>query len=164
MGKQLIPKGGNDRVMTPDHLAEKIVGHFIPFGCSVLEPCKGDGAFIRAFEKFGINPIWCEIDEGRDFFEYDGDVDWIITNPPFSQFRAFLQKSLNVADNIVFLSLANAFFFTGRLRDIRQAGFGFKEIVFVDAPPKPWPQFGIQLAFTHIQRNYTGKCKFTYEN
>ena len=32
MGRSLIPKGGNDRVMTPDPLAQYIVDHFKPDG------------------------------------------------------------------------------------------------------------------------------------
>lgn len=164
MGERLIPKGGNDCVMTPDYLADKIVSHFNPFGQTVLEPCKGEGAFMRAFQKFGINADWCEINEGVDFYEYDKKVDWIITNPPYSQFRAFLKKSTEVANNVVFLSLGNAFFFTARLRIVRSMGFGFKEIIFIDHPPKPWPKFGAQLAVTHIQKGYNGACKFTYDS
>lgn len=157
-GRSLISKGGNDRIMTSDELAEEIVAHYNPFGCSVLDPCKGQGAFMRAFEKFGINADWCEIDEGRDFFTYDKKVDWIITNPPYSIFTAFLDKATDVADNIVFLSLANAWLFNSRLRIMKAKGFGFKERTFIDNPEN-FPKFGATFAYTHIQRGYTGKCK-----
>jgi hypothetical protein len=30
-------------------------------------------------------------------------VDWIITNPPWSQMRRFLQQAMSVADHVVFL-------------------------------------------------------------
>lgn len=161
--RSLIPKGGNDRVMTPDSLASDIVGHFMPFGAKCLEPCKGEGAFIRAFENYGIVPEWCEIDQGKDFFEYDGKVDWIITNPPFSILSNFLEHSLKVADNVVFLCLGNAMFFKKRIRLINNANFGFKEMVFVDTPPKPWPQFGIQMAVVHLQKDYRGKVLISYD-
>jgi hypothetical protein len=164
MGRALLPKGGKDRVMTPDALAEQIVGYFNPFGKTVLEPCKGEGAFMRAFEKYGINADWCEIDEGRDFYEYDKKVDWIITNPPYSQMTKFLNKSLEISDNIVFLCLANAMMFTSRVRPINQAGFGFKEIVFVDTPPKPWPSFGVPLVTVHLKKGYKGSCSFVYDH
>jgi hypothetical protein len=160
--KRLIPKGGNDVVMTPDPLALDIVKHFQPYGWKCLEPCKGEGAFMRAFESCGINADWCEIREGKDFFQYSGHVDWIITNPPFSILTNFLEHSLKVADNIVFICLGNAMFFKKRIRLIKQAKFGFKEIVFIDTPPKPWPQFGIQMAVVHLQRGYKGKVTFEY--
>jgi len=162
-GKSLLPKGGNDRIMTPDTLAEQMVSYFNPFGKTVLEPCKGEGAFMRAFEKYGINADWCEIDEGKDFYEYDKKVDWIITNPPYSQLTKFLVKSLSVADNVVFLCLANAMFFTARIRTIHRAGFGVKEIVYVNPPEKPWPRFGVPIAMVHLQRNYKGSCKIVYD-
>jgi hypothetical protein len=83
--KRLIPKGGNDKVYTPDWLAEAIVGHYKPCG-SFLEPCSGGGAFVRAAKKFGLKNIttW-EIDEGYDFLEmidphpYE-KFDWSISN------------------------------------------------------------------------------------
>ena len=36
----------NDVVFTPDPIAKTIVGMFKPSGI-VLEPCKGEGAFLR---------------------------------------------------------------------------------------------------------------------
>jgi hypothetical protein len=163
MGKSLIPKGGSDLVNTPDELAQKIVSYFNPFGKKCLEPCKGGGAFIKAFLNNSINPDWCEITEGCDFFDYDKKVDWIITNPPYSILSDFLEHSLSVADNIVLLVLGNAMMFKKRIRLVKEAGFGFKEFVFVDTPPPPWPQFGIQLAVVHIQKGYNGLVKFKYD-
>jgi hypothetical protein len=163
MGKSLIPKGGSDLVMTPDDLAQKIVGYFNPFGKKCLEPCKGDGAFVRAFEHHGMNADWCEIIEGRDFFDYTDKVDYIITNPPYSILSDFLEHALEVADNVVLLVLGNAMMFKKRLRLIKEAGCGFKEFIFVDTPPPPWPQFGIQLAVVHIKRGYNGDVKMHYD-
>lgn len=80
--RPLLPKGGNDRVYTPDALARDIVLHFSPSG-RILEPCCGGGAFLRAMP--GCD--WCEIDKGMDFFACTGRYDWIVTNPPYSLFR-----------------------------------------------------------------------------
>jgi type I restriction-modification system DNA methylase subunit len=162
MSRPLTPKGGNDRIYTPDDLARKIVEHFQPEG-TILEPCKGTGAFLKHLP---LHARWMEIDEGRDFLnESSGKgwrYDWIVTNPPYSKFRAFLKRSMEMADNIVFLSLLNAFFMKARLRDIQEQGFGFREILMVDTPPSPWPQMGIQLAATHIQHGYSGPVTITY--
>jgi hypothetical protein len=71
----------------------------------VLEPCAGRGAFVRAFKASGIkNVTTCEIKNGRDFFDCDQRVDWIITNPPFSQMREFLRHGYEIANNVVFLT------------------------------------------------------------
>lgn len=120
MGKQLIPTGTkrNDCVQTPVELALDIVNHFKPQG-KILEPCKGDGSFIQAFETYNLisqlsNPnqsdlewAWTEIKEGKDFFNWEDKVDWIITNPPYSKMRLFMQHSMKVSDNIVFLTTIN---------------------------------------------------------
>lgn len=90
---RLCKQGGTDVVFTPDELANAIVQKFEPSG-RLLEPCRGQGAFCRAFENNGItNYDTCEITEGVDFFNHNQPCDWIITNPPFSKVSAFLQKA-----------------------------------------------------------------------
>ena len=163
MSRPLAPKGGNDKVYTPPELAKHIVEHFQPSG-RLLEPCKGKGAFTDAMYPFTSNGyLSCyEIDVGLDFLQGSPPPhDWVITNPPWSQLRAFLQKSMEVADNVVFLCLVNAFFMKARQEDMRKAGFGMKEILFVTTPPKPWPQTGFNLGAVHIKRGYIGDVKFS---
>jgi len=149
----LVPNGGNDKVYSPSWLAKAIVEHFKPEG-KILEPCKGNGAFTDLMP--GCD--WCEIDLGRDFLTTSTRkrYTWTVTNPPWSQFRAFLQKAMAVSDNVVFLSLVNAFFMKARLNDMKLAGFGFREFLMVPTPVAPWPQTGFQLGAVHIQRGYHG--------
>ena len=161
--RPLAPHGGNDRIYTPQQLAVDIVQHFKPYG-AILEPCAGPigkQAFVDALIDFDLG--WFEIDEGTDFLKSDSKAhyDWVITNPPWSQFRAFLKHSMERADNVVFLALFNAWFMRARVKDVAEAGFGYKEALFLDTPPKPWPQTGFQLAAVHIQRGYQGDLKFS---
>jgi len=86
----------DDEIMTPEYLAEALVNHFKPCG-RILEPCKGTGNFLKFLPK---DTLWCEISEGKNFFDFNEEVDWIITNPPWSQVRKFLQHSLNISKNI----------------------------------------------------------------
>lgn len=159
--RSAIPRGGNDRVMTPPDLALRIVGHFKPQGYSILEPCEGDGSFTAAFETWGTKLVFsCEIDRGEDFLTWETPVDWIITNPPWSNFLAFLKHSMTVAHDVVFLANANAWFVKARINAMRDAGFHFREFAYVPTPKKPWPQFGLQLAAVHISRT-PGNCQFT---
>jgi len=155
MGRGLSTSNGNDCIQTPIYVAQKIVNHFKPKG-TILEPCKGDGNFLKVLPK---NTDWCEIKEGKDFFEVQGHWNWIITNPPYSLYRKFLNKSMEVANNIVFLQLINASFFKARLRDIKQQKFGIKEIWCIDTP-KEFPQFGFQMGCVHYCKNYTGRIIF----
>ena len=144
----------NDEIMTPLSLAEKIVGHFKPKG-RVLEPCRGTGNFLRCLPR---GTEWCEINSGRDFFDYKKKMDWIITNPPWSKIRAFLQHSLEISENIVFLMTINHIWTKARLRDIKEASFGIKEILLVETP-KEFPPLGFQIGAVHLKKNYRGKIK-----
>jgi len=155
MPRPLAPKGGNDKVYTPPELARKIVQHYQPRG-RIMEPCRGEGAFTNAVLETGQQCSWCELDDGIDFLRVEGHWDWIVTNPPWSQFRPFLRRAMGTADNIVFLSLINAFFMRARVEDMRYYGFGIVEIAMLETPPKPWPQTGFQLGATYIKRGHTG--------
>ena len=145
----------NDNVMTPIRLAEKLVNYFAPKGKG-LEPCCGSGNILR----FLKNADWCEIEKGRDFFDCTSKVDYIFTNPPFSKFRKFLIHALKLADDIYFLITINHLWTKARLREIKNNGFGIKEILIFDTP-KEFPQTGFQLGMVHLKKNYKGNIKFS---
>lgn len=90
------PKG--DNVSTPDWCVKDILDFFKPTGI-ILDPCKGEGAFSNQIP----NCLWCEIQDGVDFFEFNQKVDWIIGNPPYSKFRKFFQHAFDLSSNIVWL-------------------------------------------------------------
>jgi hypothetical protein len=169
----------DDVVQTPPALAKRLVNHFQPSG-RMLEPCRGEGNFFRALRAYagrssGTRPKvlvatprrkkrgnveWCEISEGRDFYAWTESVDWVVTNPPWSQIRRFLQQSMSVANHVVFLMTINHVWTKARLRDIREAGFGLKEIVLVDMP-RSFPQSGFQLGAVHFARGWKGPVAVT---
>lgn len=148
----------NDDVMTPVLLCDKIINHFKPTG-KFLEPCAGSGNFLstKYLENYCIVD-YCEIKKGRDFFDYKEKVNWIITNPPWSQIRKFLQHGMKIANNIVFLMTINHLWTKARLRDIKENKFGIKEILMIDTP-KEFPQMGFQVGAIHLQKNYKGDIK-----
>jgi len=156
----------NDDIQTPLALARRLVAHFEPQG-KILEPCRGHGNFLKALREHqrlsakisGLKKSeisWCEVKLARDFFDWDQPVDWIITNPPWSQIRDFLCHAMEMADNVVFLFTINHLWTKARLRDIRNADHGIREIVLVDMP-KTFPQSGFQLGAVHLQYGWKGK-------
>jgi len=68
---------------TPTELAKDLINALaLPASERLYEPFRGEGAFYNAFPD--MNPKdWSEITEGRDYKEYEGEYDWVITNPPF---------------------------------------------------------------------------------
>ena len=165
-------KPSADMVMTPPLLAERIVRHFDPRGL-ILDPCCGKGAFFDAIcehcgDVGGIHSVeWMELSEGRDFLAFEPTMqnpvpwNWIVTNPPWSKFVDFLVQAMSVANHVVFLVTLNHFQTRARMRMIENAGFRFREILLIETPPKPWPQSGFQVAAVHIERGWTGDCKFS---
>lgn len=140
----------DDVVMTPEELAIKLINHFKPQGKG-LEPCRGTGNIWRHLN----NADWCEISEDKDFFDYKEQVDYIFTNPPWSQIRKFLQHSYELANDVYMLFTINHLWTKARLKDMRDAGFGIKEICIFDTPSN-FPQLGFQVGMVHLQKNYDG--------
>jgi hypothetical protein len=68
---------------TPVDLAKDLMVH-VPLAESdrLLEPFRGEGAF---YNNFPVNnpKDWSEITDGRNYIDYTGEYDWVISNPPF---------------------------------------------------------------------------------
>lgn len=142
----------SDLVMTPPHIAKLIVDKYQPKGF-VLEPAKGTG---NIFNELPEPKDWCEITEGRDFFDYHKKVDWIITNPPYSIYDAFLKHSFEVADNVVFLTPIAKAFKSMRVEKMVDEYGGLKEIFLIGTGSKCGFAFGFPTGCLYYQRNYKG--------
>ena len=66
-----------------------------------------------------------------------------------------------ISDNIVFLSSLQSLTLRVRLKAIQDAGFGLREALLLQHPPKPWPVSGFQLVAMHVQRGYKGPLALT---
>ena len=156
----LNPKGGNDKIYTPDSLAKFIVSYFKPTG-RIVEPCSGKGVFLK-YLKYAD---WYEIDKRKDFFDCPNTYDWAITNPPFSKIRKFLLHLYKLkVKNIVFLCPTNHILgLKARLKDMFENGYGIKEILFIDTP-KEFPQSGFQWSINHIKLGFKGCIKLSNKN
>jgi len=99
-------KTTEDVVYTPENIAKltlDILKPYIKDTDKILEPCIWWGAFYNLLKRYK-NVDWCEIEKWRDFFKYNKNVDWIITNPPYSIYEEFLYHSMEIANNVVYLA------------------------------------------------------------
>ncbi|WP_423208027.1 helix-turn-helix domain-containing protein [Paracoccus yeei] len=144
-----------DLVMTPPELAAAVIGHFADrMAGNMLDPARGQGAFHDGLPTH-LDRHWCEIGEGRDFFDWQQPVDWVMTNPPWSRLREFTRHAMRIAPNIVWLTPLTNLTTKARLRDLGEAGFGIAELVRIDTP-QGWPQSGFQLAAAYLRRGHAG--------
>lgn len=80
-----------------------------PYRGKILDPCSGlNKVFYNNFNT--DNKDWCEIDLGRNFYDYKNEVDWCISNPPYH----ILWKDENYKNG-----------FMGKTMEICNKGFGY---------------------------------------
>ncbi len=137
--------------MTPEWCARDMVEYFQPTG-RILEPFRGEGVFCQILP----SAAWCEIDEGRDFYEWVTPVDWIISNPPYSITRAVFAHARRLATNVVFLvPLRNIFSGYGFVRELRSQG-GLPAIRLYGTGGRLGFPMGNCIGAIHWQLGYTG--------
>jgi len=150
-------KKGNDCIMTPEWVAKDMVEHFAPTG-TILEPARGNGVFTNILPQ----AEWCEINEGKDFFDWNKKVDWIISNPPFSVMRKFILHSFNIADDIVYLvPVWKIYLAYGTVKAAQEYG-GIKEIRWYGTGSKLSFPMGNGIGAVHWSRDYRGKMSQTF--
>lgn len=117
----------NDKIYTPQPLANHIISMAnIQPDEWVLDPCRGGGAFYHHLPP--CHKAYCEIDEGKDFYEWKTPVDVVIGNPPYSQWNRWLEHTLRICKKR-FVYLFSVLSLTPRrLKMIHEAGFGITRI------------------------------------
>ena len=147
----------SDIVYTPKEVAQHMVEHFKPKG-RILDPCKGTGVFTDLLS----GADWCEISDGKDFYDYTEKVDWIISNHPYSIFSDFLRHSFTVAENIVYLIPANKTFNSYKMmKEIADWG-GIVEMNVIAPGSKLKFPIGFCIAAVHFKKGYKGDMKTTF--
>nr|WP_250808543.1 hypothetical protein [Neorhizobium tomejilense] len=141
-----------DIVLTPTEWARDIVAHFAPTGLC-LDPCRGASAFYDVLPE---PKTWCEITEGVDFFDFSDRVDWIISNPPYSLFDRWLDHSLEIAENIVYLVPVNKFLSSLQKLDKVYRYGGIAHIRYYGTGRDAGFPFGFPVGAVHLRRHYTG--------
>ena len=98
-----------DNYPTPEKIVERMVREFLDVQISavkmgnirppipVWDPCAGDGRIAKKVRSHGVEAIETDIVTGNDFFDYDTPMSPIlITNPPFSKIREFINHAFSI--------------------------------------------------------------------
>lgn len=134
-----------------------MIEHFKPCG-RILDPCKGDGVFLRNMP----GAEYCELQEGKDFFNWTDYVDWIISNPPYSVYSDWLRHSFEIAENIVYLIPINkAFNSSAMLKETYDWG-GIAEIIHIAPGRSINMPFGYAIGAVHYKRGHKGAIVYRH--
>lgn len=151
------PINKSDCVYTPTWAAKDMIEFFKPTG-RILEPCKGSGSILQ----FLPGADWCEIVDGKDFFKWNAQVDWIISNPPYSQFNEWLQHSFDICENVVYLiPLQKIFNAYGVIKICRNRGW-MKHIRFYGGGSRLRFPMGNAIGAVHFIRGYSGETSWSF--
>lgn len=151
--KEIMNTG--DIVYTQKNIAKGIINFLNPTGLC-LDPCRGDGVF---YDNFPNSKDFCEIREGKDFFDYTNKVDWVIGNPPYSIFKDFLEHSFDISDNVSFLVPTNKIWQRQIIMDMINKWGGVKSIIIYGSGSLIGFPFGFSIGNFHFQKKYKGETK-----
>jgi len=155
LGVALNPR---DVVYTPDWVASDMVDYFKPSG-RILEPCKGKGVFLQYLPS---NTEWCEIAEGRDFFQFMERVDWCFGNPPYSMSGKWIRHSMEISSDFVYLLPCDKPFISyGLLTTMQRWGSLVHMRVYGTGSRLGFP-IGFAIGALHFQRDYHGPMSISY--
>ena len=134
----------NDVFYTPAGLVKQLIQQ-TPFHDAdlVLDPFRGEGVFFNNFTN--DHKDWCEIEEGRDFFQYSESVDWILSNPPFSMITETIRHSVKIAKKGFAYIMPTYSVTHNRINMAASFGFKLDKIVFFKTP-KNW-NLGFQMCY-----------------
>ena len=92
----LYSEGKNDECYTPEYAVKPLLKYV---NRDMIIWCPFDdekSAFVKIFSKEGYNVKYTHIKYGQNFLEYEPEFDWdiIISNPPFTNKKAFFEKAI----------------------------------------------------------------------
>lgn len=151
-------KGYTDVHYTRPDVARAIINHYQPSG-KVLEPFRGSCVF---YNELPNGTLWCEIEDGYDFFEFKDKVDWIVTNPTWSNLTEVMEHAFSIADNTVLLiPLSKLYSSPPRLKLVRKVA-GIREQLILGSGRDIGFDIGFPMAAIHFQSGYHGSFFNTY--
>ncbi len=117
----------NDIFITPVELALRHIQYIDYNDCDIwLDPCRNNGSYYNQFPN--KNRDWCEILDDRDFFEYDGKIDIICGNPPYSLLNKWFDKSIELRPRIISYLIGVGNLTARRIEIFNNAGYGITKL------------------------------------
>ena len=90
------------------------------------DPFKNDGSYYNQYPN--ENKVWTEILDGRDFFDFTGNIDIICSNPPYSFIDTILHKCIELKPRVISLLIGQGNLTAKRMELLEKHGYGLKKI------------------------------------
>ena len=125
-------ENANDVFITPLPLAKKAIDMCVDsmgigLGHTWFDPFKNSGSYYNQYPE-GERKLYTEILEGRDFFKFDGNVDIICSNPPYSLLDKVIEKSIELEPSVINYLIGVGNLTARRIEMLENAGYGLTKL------------------------------------
>ena len=121
-------KNANDVFITPLELAKSHIElHDVIEGEIWLDPCKNNGSYYNQFPS-NVKKDYCEILENKDFLTYEGKVDVIVQNPPYSMLDVWFKKCIELNPRSFSMLIGVGNLTARRVEWCENAGYGITKL------------------------------------
>tara|TARA_R100000353_G_scaffold149690_1_gene108115 strand:+ start:332 stop:820 length:489 start_codon:yes stop_codon:yes gene_type:complete len=132
-------KKANDVFITPLELAKNHI-NMIEYNENDLwlDPCKNNGSYYNQYPS-DCQKDYCEILEGKDFFEYQGNPSIICDNPPYSILDNWFKKVIELNPRVYSCLIGVGNLTARRIEWFKNAGYGITKLKML----KVWKWYGM---------------------
>ena len=117
----------NDVFITPYDLAKTHINMIHTNNEDIwFDPFKNNGVYYNQFPT--DKKVWTEILEEKDFFSYEGSVDIICSNPPYSCIDKILEKSISLKPRVISYLIGINNLTAKRVEMMENAGYGITKL------------------------------------
>ena len=102
---------------------------------------------------------YCEITEGKDFFDYKDEVDVICTNPPYSILDKVLSHSVSLNPRVISYLLLEGKMTPKRIEYLNSKGYSMTGMYMC----KVYKWYGMAVAYTFTKGTVENKVEFVYD-
>ena len=154
-----------DVYITPETLVRRHLSIFEKMSnIVVLDPFRGSGAYFNLFSEYFPDSVyqWCEIEAGRDFFDYTGMPTVIVSNPPYSMIEKILDKCYEIRPRYISFLLQSHNVTPHRIQHANDQGYYVYD--FTLCRVNRW--FGVSVILTlsrDILDNVVGHCTIKHK-
>lgn len=144
----------NDKFYTPVKLVKnhlEYVKEYVEDNDKILDPFFGTGNYYNNYNSIFKNNIFdfTEIELGKDFFEYNEQVNVIISNPPYSIIDKVLKKSVELNPHTISYLIGHGNLTNRRIEYMNSNGYYLSKLFFT----KVWKWYGMSVIVVFTKKS-----------